>query len=293
MRSSSLTGSIVALITPMHRGGEIDYDSLNRLIEFHISNNTSAIVSVGTTGESATLSKSEHLAILKHTISFSNGRIPIIAGTGSNSTAEAIELSAEAQYLGANAVLLVTPYYNRPTQEGLYQHYYAISKAVSVDQILYNVPSRTSVDLEVETVVRLSQINHIIGLKDATGDLSVAKRLIEQCPDDFLLYSGDDATAVDFISLGGHGGVSVTANVVPGRLSRIYQLALLGQITKAKLLNKEITCLHKDLFIESNPIPVKWVLHEMGLCCSDIRLPLTLLSEQYKIIIKQDLEKVL
>ncbi len=289
----NLTGSIVALITPMCQGGEVDYDALKSLVEFHIDNKTTAIVSVGTTGESATLSTSEHLSVLEKTIAFATGRIPIIAGTGANSTTEAIELTQAAKDLAADCVLLVTPYYNKPTQEGLYQHYKAIANAVDIAQILYNVPGRTSVHLSVDTTIKLSQIDNIIGLKDATGDLEIARDLTNRCPKDFLLYSGDDATAVDFIRLGGHGGISVTANIVPDKVRKIYQTALLGDIQQAKILDKEIACLHKDLFLESNPIPVKWALHKMGKCQTDIRLPLTVLSKNIQDIISDDLTRVL
>lgn len=285
-----LTGSIVALITPMHNGGEVDFEALAKLVEFHIDNNTAAIVSVGTTGESATLNQDEHLEVIKQTIAFANGRIPIIAGTGANSTSEAIELTQAAKTLGADAVLLVTPYYNKPTQNGLFLHYEKIANSVDIAQILYNVPGRTSVDLAVETVVKLSSINNIIGIKDATGDLTVAKSLIKQCPDDFWFYSGDDATAVDFITLGGHGGISVTANVAPQKVSAAYQSALAGKIELAHKYDAELHDLHRDLFLESNPIPVKWALHKMKKCQADIRLPLTVLSEQYQEAIEQDLK---
>ena len=293
LNSSNLTGAIVALITPMHQGGKVDYQALQSLVEFHINHQTSAIVSVGTTGESATLNQEEHLEVLTQTINFANKRIPIIAGTGANSTTEAIELTQAAKTLGADAALLVTPYYNKPTQEGLYQHYQMIAQSVDLPQILYNVPSRTAVDLAVETVKRLSQINNIIGIKDATGDLKTAQALIKVCPKDFLLLSGDDPTAIEFITLGGHGGISVTANIVPDKVSKIYQTALAGNIEQARLLDKKIACLHQDLFKESNPIPVKWALYKMGKCQLDIRLPLTSLSTQFQTIIEQDLQQVL
>lgn len=286
------TGSIVALITPMHKGGEIDYLALERLIEFHIKNNSNAIVSVGTTGESATLSTSEHLAILAKTIEFAAGRIPIIAGTGANSTTEAIELTRAAKDLGAHYCLLVTPYYNKPTQEGLYQHYMSIADTVDIPQILYNVPERTAVNLSVETTVRLSEHSNIIGVKDATGDLKIAEQLIRKCPSDFMIYSGDDATALSFIILGGHGGISVTANIVPDKVSNIYKLARSGDIKTARKLDEKIANLHQVLFIESNPIPVKWALYNMGLCEPDIRLPLTPLSKQYQKIIQTSLSTI-
>ncbi|KAA0445822.1 MAG: 4-hydroxy-tetrahydrodipicolinate synthase [Candidatus Thioglobus sp.] len=284
-----LTGSIVALITPMFEDGSVDFDALADLIEFHIENGTKAIVSMGTTGESATLNQAEHIKVMQKTKAIAAGRIAIIAGTGANSTTEAIELTQAAKDIGADACLLVTPYYNKPTQEGLYQHYKAIAEAVDIEQILYNVPSRTAVDLLPETAVRLSAIDNIIGIKDATGDLKVAQALINQCPADFLLYSGDDATAVDFILMGGHGGISVTANVAPKEVSRAYQAAFADDEKTAQSININLYNLHQNLFIESNPIPVKWALHKMGKCKAGIRLPLTKLSPNYQAILAQDL----
>lgn len=287
-----LTGSMVALITPMFANGSIDFDALGSLVEFHISSGTKAIISMGTTGESATLNHAEHVEVMRKTVEFSNGRIPVIAGTGANSTTEAITLTQAAKDIGADACLLVTPYYNKPTQEGLYQHYKAIAKAVDIDQILYNVPGRTAVDLLPETVVRLSIINNIIGVKDATGDLTVAQTLIDSCPEDFLLYSGDDATAIDFILMGGHGGISVSANVVPEALSQAYQAAFEDNKATATLINQPLEDLHQSLFIESNPIPVKWAMHKMGKCGSGIRLPLTKLSQQARVTLEQDLSNL-
>ncbi|MCS5588695.1 MAG: 4-hydroxy-tetrahydrodipicolinate synthase [Candidatus Thioglobus sp.] len=285
----SLTGSIVALITPMFEDGSVDFEALESLVEFHISQGTSAIVSMGTTGESATLNHTEHVEVMKKTVEFSKGRIPIVAGTGANSTTEAIALTKAAKDVGANACLLVTPYYNKPTQEGLYQHYKAIAEAVDIDQILYNVPGRTAVDLSVETAVRLSEIKNIIGIKDATGDLEVAKALIDQCPSDFILYSGDDATAVKFILMGGHGGISVSANVAPKAVSDAYNAAMDGDQKSAETINLVLTGLHQNLFIESNPIPVKWALYKMQKCEDGIRLPLTKLSQQAQTVLEQDL----
>ena len=284
-----LTGSMVALITPMSGDGSVDFEALESLVEFHIDQGTHAIVSMGTTGESATLNQSEHLEVIQKTVEFSKGRIPVIAGTGANSTSEAIELTQGAKALGVDACLLVTPYYNKPTQEGLYQHYKTIAEAVDIDQILYNVPGRTAVDLSVDTALRLSQIDNIIGIKDATGNLDVAKALIEQCPSDFLLYSGDDATAVEFILMGGHGGISVTANVAPKALADAYQAAIVGDRYLAEAINSSLADLHQHLFIESNPIPVKWALTRMGKCKSGIRLPLTELSSEAQIVLEQDL----
>ena len=288
----SFLGSSVALITPMFDDGEVDYASLENLIDFHIDAGTSSIVSVGTTGESATVGVHEHLHVIEHTIEYAAKRIPVIAGTGANSTSEAIELTQEAKNLGADACLLVTPYYNKPTQEGLYQHFKLIAETVDIDQLLYNVPGRTAVDMSVDTTVRLAEIENIIGIKDATGDLSVIKQLVERCPENFLLLTGDDATALDFILCGGHGGISVTANIVPKELQKVYLSAISGQPDLAKELNKKLKNLHDHLFLEANPIPVKWALHKMGKCHKGIRLPLLVLSEEYQSVILTDLEKL-
>jgi len=280
---------MVALITPMYENGDVDFDALEKLVNFHIEAGTRAIVSVGTTGESATLNHDEHIEVMKKTIEYSSGRIPVIAGTGANSTSEAVELTQAAKDMNADACLLVTPYYNKPTQEGLYQHYKKIAESVEIDQILYNVPGRTGVDMSVDTIVRLSDISNIIGVKDATGDLNVARSLIEKCPESFILLSGDDGTAIDFILMGGHGGISVTANVVPKLLSSAYDLAIRGNVDKAKEIDLEISNLHSHLFIESNPIPVKWAMHKMGFCDKGIRLPLTILETKSQEIIEIDL----
>ncbi len=288
----SFLGSSVALITPMFDDGEVDYTSLENLIDFHIDAGTSSIVSVGTTGESATIGIPEHLHVIEHTIEYAAKRIPVIAGTGANSTSEAIELTQEAKSLGADACLLVTPYYNKPTQEGLYQHFKLIAETVDIDQLLYNVPGRTAVDMSVDTTLRLAEIENIIGIKDATGDLSVIKQLVERCPEDFLLLTGDDATALDFILCGGHGGISVTANIVPKELQKVYLSAMSGQSDLAKELNKKLESLHEHLFLEANPIPVKWALYKMGKCHKGIRLPLLVLSEEYQSVILTDLEKL-
>ena len=286
----SYKGSNVALITPMFDDGAVDYDALNNLIDFHIDAGTSSIVSVGTTGESATVGVKEHLKIINHTIQYAARRIPIIAGTGANSTSEAIELTQEAKNLGADACLLVTPYYNKPTQEGLFQHFKLIAESVDIDQILYNVPGRTAVDMSVETTTRLSEFSNIIGIKDATGDLEVIKELVNNCPEDFLLLTGDDATAVDFLLLGGHGGISVTANVTPKQLQKVYMAAIAGNADLARQANRELINLHHNLFVEANPIPVKWALHKMGMCSKGIRLPLLELSSELKPIIENDLK---
>ena len=291
-KNHSFVGSNVALITPMFDDGRVDYESLNNLIDFHIDSGTSSIVSVGTTGESATVGVKEHLKILDHTIKYAARRIPIIAGTGANSTSEAIELTQEAKNFGADACLLVTPYYNKPTQEGLFQHFKLIAESVSIDQILYNVPGRTAVDMSVDTTSRLSEISNIIGIKDATGDLSVIKELVAKCPEDFLLLTGDDATAIDFLLFGGHGGISVTANVTPKELQKAYLAAIAGNTELAKKLNEGLSGLHKNLFIESNPIPVKWALHKMGKCDNGIRLPLLELSNECKTVLENDLKEL-
>ena len=285
-------GSSVALITPMFDDGVVDYVSLENLIDFHIDAGTSSIVSVGTTGESATIGVHEHLHVIEHTIEYAAKRIPVIAGTGANSTSEAIELTQKAKNLGADACLLVTPYYNKPTQEGLYQHFKLIAETVDIDQLLYNVPGRTAVDMSVDTTLRLAEIENIIGIKDATGDLSVIKQLVEYCPEDFLLLTGDDATALDFILCGGHGGISVTSNIVPKELQKVYLSAMSGQSDLAKELNKKLESLHEHLFLEANPIPVKWALYKMGKCHKGIRLPLLVLSEEYQSVILTDLEKL-
>jgi len=283
---------MVALITPMYENGDVNFPALEKLVNFHIESGTKAIVSVGTTGESATLNHDEHIEVVKKTIEYSNGRISVIAGTGANSTSEAIELTQAAKDINADACLLVTPYYNKPTQEGLYQHYKRIAESVEIDQILYNVPGRTGVDMSVDTIVRLADFSNIIGVKDATGDLNVARSLIKKCPEGFLLLSGDDGTAIDFILMGGHGGISVTANVVPKILSEAYDYAIRGNSDKAKEIDLQISNLHSHLFIESNPIPVKWTMHKMGFCDKGIRLPLTILTESSQKILTDDLKEL-
>jgi len=274
-------GSMVALVTPMHTDGSVDFDSLSRLLELHIESGTSAIISMGTTGESATLDEKEHCEVIRRTVEMVDNRIPVIAGTGANSTTEAISLSRCAMQAGADACLLVTPYYNKPTQEGLYLHHKMIAEAVPIPQILYNVPGRTAVDMLPETIARLAEISNIIGVKEATGDLSRLTQIRELCGDNFDIYSGDDATGTEFMLLGGNGVISVTNNIVPKAMSEMCQAALAGDRAKAEELNKPLMGLHNDLFIEANPIPVKWALAEMGKMPAGIRLPLTPLSEQY------------
>jgi 4-hydroxy-tetrahydrodipicolinate synthase len=274
-----IQGSIVALVTPMQADGTLDRVALRRLIEFHIEQGTDGIVAVGTTGESATLDETEHCDVIRLTVEQVAGRVPVIAGTGANSTTEAIELTRHAKALGADACLLVTPYYNKPTQEGLYRHYRAVAEAVEIPQILYNVPGRTACDMLPPTIERLATVPNIIGVKEATGDLDRAREIIRRCGSDFLLYSGDDATACEFCLLGGHGVISVTANIAPRLMHQMCDAAMRGDKTQAKAADALLTGLHRDLFIESNPIPVKWALAEMGLIEPAIRLPLTWLSE--------------
>ena len=274
----NIRGSIVALVTPMHADGSVDWERLRKVVDWHVEQGTGAIVSVGTTGESATLGFEEHDLVIRETISAARGRIPVIAGTGANSTEEAIRLTRDAQRAGADACLLVTPYYNKPTQEGLYQHYLAVAREVDIPQILYNVPGRTACDMLPETVLRLSKVPNIIGIKEATGNLERIRELLDRCGDGFLVYSGDDATAIESILLGGHGNISVTANVMPACMAQACAAALAGDADKARELDATMRSLHSDLFIESNPIPVKWALYEMGLIDRGIRLPLTPLS---------------
>ena len=275
-------GSMVALVTPMREDGSVDYASLAALVEFHIDNNTSAIISMGTTGESATLDMDEHCEVMARTVEIAAGRIPVIAGTGANSTSEAIELTRCAQRGGADACLLVTPYYNKPPQQGLYLHHKKIAESVDIPQILYNVPGRTAVDMLPETVGRLAEVDNIIGIKDATGDLErLAQIQSVLASSDFELYSGDDATGTEFMLRGGHGVISVTTNVAPAAMAAMCDAALAGERERAEELNRPLTGLHDRLFLEANPIPVKWALAEMGLIPPGIRLPLVPLAEQY------------
>ncbi|OGT91160.1 MAG: 4-hydroxy-tetrahydrodipicolinate synthase [Gammaproteobacteria bacterium RIFOXYA12_FULL_61_12] len=274
-----IQGSLVALVTPMAVNGDVDFDCLRRLVDWHVQQGTDGIVSVGTTGESSTLNEQEHCEVIRRTIEFVAGRVPVIAGTGANSTAEAIHLTRRAKELGADACLLVTPYYNKPTQEGLYLHYRAVAEAVEIPQILYNVPGRTACDMKPETVGRLAELQNIIGIKEATGDLSRVAVLRGLCGDSFALYSGDDATALEFILRGGNGVISVTANLVPSPMHRMCMAAIGGDRGVAQDIDNGIAPLHLKLFVESNPIPVKWALAEMGMIPPGIRLPLTPLSE--------------
>jgi len=276
-------GSMVAVATPMQKGNApetpLDRESLAGLVEFHIEQKTDAIVAVGTTGESATLNNEEHCEVIRQVVEFVNGRIPVIAGTGANSTTEAIYLTQCAKDAGADACLLVTPYYNKPTQEGLYLHYRAVAEAVRIPQILYNVPSRTACDMLPETIGRLSEVDNIIGIKEATADLSRIDIIRSLCGDEFLLVSGDDATTKEFILQGGDGVISVTANVAPRAMHDMCDLAKKGDRETANKIDETLAGLHNHLFIESNPIPAKWALHKLGLIQAGIRLPLTWLTE--------------
>ena len=276
-----ITGSIVALLTPMHADGSVDWTNLERLLDIHIAAGTSAIVAVGTTGESATLSVPEHCEFIKYCVSYINGRMPVVAGTGSNSTTEAIELTQAAADVGVDACLLVTPYYNRPTQRGLFEHHKAISDAVSVPQILYNVPGRTSVDMLNETVAQLAELDNIAGIKDATGDMERGRDLIARCGDKIAIYSGDDATAMELILAGGHGSISVTANIAPEGSAAMCRAALANDRVAATAENDKLAELNSALFLEANPIPVKWAAFKRGLVGPGIRLPLTPLDEKY------------
>lgn len=276
-----ITGSIVALVTPMHPGGALDWAKLDALLAFHLANSTDAVVAVGTTGESATLSPDEHCKVIERVVQQVAGRIPVIAGTGANSTTEAIELTAAAKRLGADACLLVAPYYNKPTQEGLYQHHKAIAEAVNIPQILYNVPGRTGVDMKNETVLRLAEIPNIAGIKDATGDIERGTALIRSLQGRIPVYSGDDATAASLIAAGAKGNISVTANILPRQMHELCVAAMQGDAQKVETLSALMAELNARLFIESNPIPVKYALHRLGLIDNGIRLPLTWLDPQY------------
>lgn len=277
-----LSGSIVALVTPMKADGAVDFEALDRLVEFHIANGTDAIVSVGTTGESATLDVEEHIEVIRRTLKTTSGRIPIIAGTGANSTREAIELTRMAHEVGVQGCLLVTPYYNRPTQEGLYRHYKAVAEAVPTQIILYNVPGRTACDMKPETVQRLSAIENIVGLKEASGSLDRNRELIERVGSKIALLGGDDDIACESMLMGFRGVISVTANVAPKLMHEMCVAALAKDRAAANAIDAKLRPLHKLLFCEPNPIPAKWVLARMGLMPDGIRLPLTPLSDEFK-----------
>lgn len=282
-------GSMVALVTPMQEDGSVDENSLRDLVEWHVEQGTDAIVAVGTTGESATLDETEHCEVIRQVVEFTAKRLPVIAGTGANSTTEAIQLTRCAKEAGADGCLLVTPYYNKPTQEGLYQHFKAVAEAVNIPQLLYNVPGRTACDMLPETVGRLSKITNIVGIKEATGDLDRVAILRELCGEDFALLTGDDATSREFILLGGVGTISVTANVAPAAMHQMIAAARRGDAEEAARLDEPLAALHRDLFLESNPIPVKWALAEMGRIPVGIRLPLTWFAERYHDQLRQSL----
>lgn len=285
------SGSMVALVTPMLSDGSVDQKSLENLVEFHIENGTDAIVAMGTTGESATLNEQEHCRVITDVVEVADNRIPVIAGTGANSTTEAIELTQCAMQAGADACLLVTPYYNKPTQEGLYLHFKKIAESVAIPQILYNVPGRTAVDMLPQTIARLAGISNIVGIKEATGDLQRGKQIIDECGDKLDVYSGDDDTAMELILLGARGDISVTANIAPKAMHEMCTAALAGDRAAASQINNRLAALHKKLFVESNPIPVKWALYEMGLIPDGIRLPLTPLDSQYHDVVRDAIKQ--
>ena len=274
------TGSMVAMVTPMYDDGGVDWDALERLVEHHIAQATDAIVSVGTTGESATLDHDEHGEVITRTVKAVAGRIPVIGGTGANSTSEAISLTRSAADAGVDACLLVVPYYNKPPQEGLYQHFKAIAEAVAVPQILYNVPGRTAADMQNDVTLRLAEIENIVAIKDATNDLDRGRDLIDRAPKDFLIYSGEDGTACELMLSGGKGTISVTANAAPNLMHRMCQAAISGDADTARALNGQLADLHKAMFVESNPIPAKWAVAQQGLIGGGIRLPLVPLSTE-------------
>jgi len=284
-------GSMVALATPMLDDGSVDQPALAKLVEFHIEAGTDAIVAVGTSGESATLTVPEHADVIKSVVDLVSKRVPVIAGTGANSTAEAIELTRHAVDVGADACLLVTPYYNKPAQEGLYLHFKAIADAVNIPQILYNVPGRTAVDMQVATTARLSKINNIIGIKEAFGTVERIKELVSACADDFMVVTGDDGTACESILAGAKGNISVTANVTPKLMHEMCVAALAGDKAVAMAIDAKMTDLHSALFLESNPIPVKWALQQMGKVGAGIRLPLTPLADEFHAPVRAALTK--
>ena len=281
-----LQGSMVAIVTPMFDDGSLDLIALRALLDWHLTEGTDGIVIVGTSGESPTVTVEEHCLLIKTTVEHVAGRMAVVAGTGANSTSEAIELTQKAKMLGVDACLLVTPYYNKPSQEGLYQHFAAVAAAVDIPQILYNVPGRTSCDMSNDTVLRLAQIKNIVGLKDATGGIERGTDLLLRKPNDFAVYSGDDATGMALMLLGAEGVISVTANVAPKLMHDMCVAAMTGQIKVARDINAKLFALHQKLFIEANPIPVKWVLQEMGLVKAGIRLPMVNMSAQYHDVLR-------
>jgi len=286
-----ITGSLVAIVTPMHEDGRLDLGAFRKLIDWHVEEGTDGIVVVGTTGESPTVNFEEHKELIRIAVQHSRGRIPIIAGTGGNSTAEAIELTGSAKENGATACLSVVPYYNKPTQEGLYRHFSKIAETVDLPMIVYNVPGRTVADLQNDTMLRLAQVHGIIGIKDATANIERGTDLIRRAPRNFAIYSGDDATALALILLGGHGVISVTANVAPKLMRQMCAAALVGDVKKARELNLQLLPLHQRLFVEANPIPVKWALAEMAMMEAGLRLPLSPLSEKFHQTVREALHE--
>ncbi len=276
-----ITGSLVALVTPMHDDGSVDFAALRRLVDWHIADGTSCIVAVGTTGESPTVTVKEHCEVMRVCVEHAKGRIPIMAGAGGNSTAEALELTRFAKEVGATCTLQVVPYYNKPTQEGLYRHFKTIAEGVDLPVVLYNVPGRTVADLQHDTVMRLTRVPGIVGIKEATGNLDRAAWLIKQAPQGFAIYSGDDPTAIALMLLGGHGNISVTANVAPRAMADLCAAAMAGDGKRAAAIHMKLLALHRQLFAEANPIPVKWALHRMGKIGPALRLPLVPLSDAY------------
>jgi len=289
--SAKIQGSIVAIVTPMHTDGSVDLSAFDRLIEWHIEAGTNAIAVIGTTGESATLTTQEHCDLVAHCVEVVAQRVPVIAGTGSNSTDEALSFTQSAKEHNADACLLVTPYYNRPSQEGLYQHFKVVAEGVDIPQILYNVPGRTACDLALETVERLADLENIVGIKDATGDISRGQQLIERCGDRLAIYSGEDAISLPLILSGADGAISVTANVAPRQMAQMCTWALTGDVEAAQGVDKQLALLHRDLFLEANPIPVKWALQRMGMIGSGIRLPLMELEQKYKLQVSEALQQ--
>jgi 4-hydroxy-tetrahydrodipicolinate synthase len=287
-----IKGSLVAIVTPMREDGSLDLDAYRRLIEWHIADGTNGIVAVGTTGESPTVDYDEHCELIRIAVETVRGRIPVVAGTGGNSTTEAVELTAFAKGVGADATLQVVPYYNKPTQEGLYRHFCKVAETVDLPMILYNVPGRTVADLSTETTLRLAQVPGIVGLKDATGDLARASDLLKRAPKSFSVYSGNDDSALALMLLGGHGVISVTANVAPRLMSELCKAALAGDLSGARALNNRLLPLHLKLFVEPNPVPVKWALKRMGRIDGAIRLPLVPLSEANQPAVEAALREV-
>ena len=288
---NAIVGSIVALVTPMHDDGSVDFDTLRKLVDWHIAEGTACIGAVGTTGESPTVTVEEHCEVIRVCVEHAKGRIPVMAGTGGNSTAEAIELSRFALKVGADCTLSVVPYYNKPSQEGIYRHFKAIAEAVDVPMVLYNVPGRTVADMNVETTLRLAQVPGIVGIKEASGQIDRAAWLIKQAPQGFSIYSGDDGTAIALMLLGGHGNISVTANVAPRLMSQLCKAALAGQTKEATAIHLKLLALHKNLFIEPSPAPTKWAMAKLGLCSDALRLPITPLSDAGQEAVEQALRE--